>query len=33
MSLQEKVSSLILQPESEILDYKAVLPPTHIFLH
>lgn len=28
MELQEKVSSIILQPESEILEYKAVLPPS-----
>ncbi len=28
MELQEYVSSIILQPESEILEYKAVLPPS-----
>ena len=28
MELQEQVSSTILQPESEILEYKAVLPPS-----
>ncbi|AXP79717.1 Divergent AAA domain protein [Mariniflexile rhizosphaerae] len=28
MELQEQVSSIILQPESEILEYKAVLPPS-----
>lgn len=28
MKLQEQVSSVILQPESEILEYKAVLPPS-----
>jgi hypothetical protein len=28
MSLQEQVSSIILQPESEILEYKSVLPPS-----
>lgn len=28
MKLQEYISSIILQPESEILEYKAVLPPS-----
>ncbi|MBX2942749.1 MAG: ATP-binding protein [Cyclobacteriaceae bacterium] len=28
MELQEQVSSIILQPESEVLEYKAVLPPS-----
>lgn len=28
MTLQEQVASIILQPESEVLEYKAVLPPS-----
>lgn len=28
MTLQEQVSSIILQPESDVLEYKAVLPPS-----
>lgn len=28
MNLQEQVSSIILQPESKVLEYKAVLPPS-----